>query len=392
MTLNLIIMARCFAIDPKDIKEGVTYRYVGFYGSLIRALFRLSPKSTVFWYSTRDQSVVVINRNGFDKRKASMRSAVINAISETLKSKSYLAVIVAYPSVLPRITRVLEYVSCLALLKLLGLGRSRIIVDDFDYLVEALCDVSETRPSIATVAYYRVLEKTTLKLASSVVVLSEFWKDHIMRTYHVKASKILIVTDGSLVRLIPYELKKPDQPLVVLYSGSTMKVKDIDKLVSAIERLRAEGMNVDLQVAGIKVTDVPSWVHIGHYDWPSFVRNILLQSDVCAIPYPPSRFTFCHSIPAKLSDYMAAGKPIISTNLKEVGTIIRSNNCGLVAKDWREFEIHLKRLYEDRALAVKLGYNGRVAAEKHFNYELLADMFLENLIQLFRTNKKSRAR
>jgi glycosyltransferase involved in cell wall biosynthesis len=91
-------------------------------------------------------------------------------------------------------------------------------------------------------------------------------------------------------------------------------------------------------------------------------------------------------MPAKLFDYMAAGKPIISTNLKEVGDIIRSNDCGLVAENWAEFEVHLKRLYEDRALATKLGKNGRVAVEKYFNYELIAAMFLENLIEQFKKN------
>lgn len=390
MVLNLIVLARCFAIDPKDIKEGVTYRYVGFYGSLIKALFKLSPESNVFWYSVDNQSLRAINRNGCQKRKASMMSAIINAISETLKNKSYLAVIVAYPSVLPKIDGILEYVFCLFFLKLASLGRIKTVVDDFDCRVEALYDVSETKPSTALVAYYRILEKTTLKLASQIVVLSEFWKNYISRIYRVKASKIFVVTNGSLSRLIPYKLKKPGQPLVVLYSGSATKVKNVDKLVSTIEKMRAQGMAVELHVAGIKVIDVPEWVHIAHYDWPNFISNSLFHSDVCVIPYPPEKFTFFHSIPAKLADYMAAGKPIISTNLKDVGDIIRSSNCGLVAKDWEEFEIDLERLYEDKALAEKLGYNGRVAAEESFNYELLAEMFLENLIKQFKTNQKSR--
>lgn len=88
---------------------------------------------------------------------------------------------------------------------------------------------------------------------------------------------------------------------------------------------------------------------------------------------------------------MVADKPIISTNLREVGGIIKSNNCGLVAKDWTEFEFHLRRLCEDRELATELSNNGLAAAEKYFNYEDLSKMFLENIIRQFEVSiKKTR--
>ena len=58
----------------------------------------------------------------------------------------------------------------------------------------------------------------------------------------------------------------------------------------------------------------------------------------------------------------------------------------LVAKDWTEFELHLEHLYENRELVTKLGDNGRVAAEKYFNYEKLAEFFLEDLVTSFTTN------
>jgi glycosyltransferase involved in cell wall biosynthesis len=388
MPLNLIILTGRFAINPHDIREGVGHRYVGLYGSLIKALFRLSPESSVFWYSVVDQYLRVITENGCGKRKANMISAVIDAISETFRSRSYLVVIIAYPSVLPRIFRILEYVFCLLILKLFSIERVRIIVDDFDPPVEAIYGFSETKPSTLWVTYAKILEKTTLKFASSIITISQFWKKNLARTYHMDENKLFVVSNGSLVGLIHANLKMPTQPLIVLYAGSARKVKDVDKLVLAIEKLRIQGMDVNLHIAGVKLMDLPSWVQSTHCDWPSFVGNILIQSDVCVIPYPSNKFHFFHSMPAKLFDYMAAGKPVISTNLKEVGDIIRSNNCGLVARDWNEFEVHLERLYKDRELAAKLGNNGRVAVEKYFNYELLAEMFLENLIQQFKIKHK----
>jgi len=388
MSLNLMILTSYFAIEPKNIRGGIGYRYVGLYGSLVKTLLKRSPKSKVFWYSHSDQSLRLFHLKKIAKYRTGMLKAVLHATLSTLKGGGRLAVIIAYPYAVPKVNAVFWYIFSLVILKSFGLGRIKIIVDDFDPPVEAMYAFSENKPSTVAVTYARILEKVTLKLASSIVAISEFWKKHLMRTYCLKENKIFVVSNGSVIRLIPYNLKKTTQPLIVLYSGSALKSKDIDKLVLAIENLRIQGMDVVLHIAGAKLMDLPSWVRTAHCDWPSFVGNILLQSDVCVIPYPPNKFTFFHSMPAKLFDYMAAGKPIISTNLKEVGDIIRSNNCGLVAKDWKEFEAHLKRLYKDRELTTKLGNNGRVTVEKYFNYELLAEMFLENVIQQFKTRHK----
>lgn len=383
MALNLMILARDFALNPEDVREGVTYRYAGLYGSLTKTLLKRSPESKVFWYSVTDHSLRIITKQGYKDQKASMISALRNAVFGTLRSKSYLTVIIAYPSVLPRVSRIFEYVSCLLFFKLFSFPQIRVFVDAFDYQVEAAYDFSETAPSFMLVNYYRLLDKLSFSFASSIVVLSEFWKNHIMKIYHLQANKILVVTSGSLLRFIPHKLKDQHGTFIVLYAGSTMKCKDIDKLVLAIANLRAKGLKIDLHIAGIKVMDVPSWVNIAHYEWSTLVRDILPRSDVCVIPYSSSKFAFNHSVPAKLFDYMAAGKPIVSTNLEVVGNIIRSYCCGLVAKDWTEFELHLEHLYENRELATKLGNNGRIAAEKYFDYEKLAEFFLEDLVNQY---------
>jgi glycosyltransferase involved in cell wall biosynthesis len=108
--------------------------------------------------------------------------------------------------------------------------------------------------------------------------------------------------------------------------------------------------------------DLPDFVIAGSYDWLNFVEDVLSNSDVGVIPYPPNILHFSYTVLSKLFDYMAAGKPIISTNLIEVGNIIKMFNCGLVAKNWKEFKLYLETLYYDRELAKRLGENGRRAA------------------------------
>ena len=389
MPLNLMILTSYFAIEPKSIRGGIGYRYVGLYGSLVKALLKNSPKSKVFWYSHTDQSLRIIGQTDCKRTKTAMIKAIINAISDTLRNRRVLAVIIAYPYAVPRINRIPEYLLSLLMLKIFSIKHIKVIVDEFDLPVEAAYAFSEVQPSTrarAAITYQRTLEIVTLKLASFIVTISEFLRQYMARRYHIREEKTFVVSNGSLVRLIRRNAKEFTKlPLKVLYAGSAMKVKDIEKLVSTVAKLREKGLYIDLYIAGAKLMDMPSWVFVAQHDWPNFVDDVLLEADLCVIPYPPNRLTFFHAVPAKLFDYMAAGKPIISTNLNEVRDIIKRFNCGLVARDWNEFELHLKRLHRDREFAKKLGENGRRAAEKYFNYELLAEALFEKLVKMLRS-------
>lgn len=383
MTLNLLILTSYFAIDPRTIRGGIGYRYAGLYGSLAKTLLRRSSDSKIFWYSHNDRSLRIISRNGVRRNNSTMLKALLSVVSLTFKNRSHLAVVVAYPHAVPGVKRVLEYLLCLAILKIFGVGPVRVIVDDFDLPVEVAYTFSTQSPSFIWTAYNRLLEMLTLKLASYVIALSEFWKQYLARIYHLNETKILVVPCGSLTKRVKYNPPRSEGPIMVLYAGSAMKVKDVDRLAQVIARLNEKGLEISLSVAGAELLNLPPWVHIAQYCWPDFVDNVLVKSDICAIPYPPNRFVFFNVVPAKLFDYMAAGKPVVSTNLREVGTIIKTFECGLIAKDWAEFEVCLEKLYYDRAFAKKLGENGRKAAEKHFNYELLAEALLTNILHMF---------
>jgi glycosyltransferase involved in cell wall biosynthesis len=384
MPLNLMILTSYFAIEPKNIRGGIGYRYVGLYGSLVKTLLKRSPKSKVFWYSHSDQSLRLFHSKKIAKYRTGMLKAVLHATLSTLKGGGRLAVIIAYPYAVPKVNAVFYYIFSLLVLKSFGLGCVKIIVDDFDPPVEAAYAFSETKPSMLSVVYGRTLEMLTLKLSSLIIVITESYKQHIAKVYHVNEEKIFVLTNGALVRLIPCVLPKIGLPFRVLYSGSAMKCKDVDKLVKVIDSLRKRGLNIELHVAGSKLMDLPDWVKFTQCNWPAFVKHLLSHSDIGVIPYPPNKLHFSLTMPTKPFDYMAAGKPIISTNLKETGNIVRTFNCGLVAKDWKEYERHIERLYQDRELAKELGRNGRKAAEKYFNYELLAEALLNKLIKTFK--------
>ncbi len=379
MPLRLFFLTRSYVARSEDIKEGISYRYVGLYRSLIDALFTLEPESCVYWYSVADGHLRIITNSGITKRKMGMARAVLYAISKTIKEQSYLSVILAYPSVLPRILKISEYASVLLLLKLFcSFKQIHFFVDDFDPPVEAKY-AFRPKVSIAIKIYDRMMELVTLKAASKVIVLSDFWKQYMISMYRINEGKFTIVPNGSQIKWINYNSPSVKGPLTVLYAGSAMNTKDINNMVDAISHLNKKGLEIQLLIAGRKLMPLPEWVQIVHYPWPRFIDQILVNSDVCIIPYSPRIFTFNHSLPAKLFDYMAAGKPVLSTELEEVGRIVREFNCGIVFSDWIDFERQLERLYNDRAMAISLGKNGREAVKKHFVYSQLATSLLKKI-------------
>lgn len=384
MALNLMILTNYFAIDPENMGGGIGYRYVGLYGSLVRKLLNNSRKSKVFWYSNRDRILRVMSRMKVEEVKCSMKRAVINAILNTLRNREYMIVIVAYPYAVPSIVRIFDYVLPLLTLKIFSLsGRIKIIIDDFDPPVESAYAFSETKPSLFTVVHGRMLEMLSLRLASSIIAVSESYRAYLAKTYRIKKEKFFVISNGCLVRFVQIVPPRTENPFRILYAGSAIKSKDVGKLVSVIDALRQDGLNIELYVAGAKLMDLPDWVQYKSCKWFDFIENLLSKSDLGVIPYPPNKLHFYFAMPAKLFDYMAAGKPVVSTNLKEVARVINAFECGLVAKNWDEFRLHIETLYYDRELAKRLGENGRKAVEEHFNYEILAGELLRKMIDMF---------
>jgi len=374
MQFNLMFITSFFVIEPRWIRGGISYRYVGLYGSIIKALDR---DSRVYWYSIRDSTLrIVCNSSPISEYRFGLLRAGLRAISETLKRGLPLIVIIAYPYGIPKVLKVHEYFALIFVLKLASvMKRAYLLVDDFDPPVEAAYVFSKDEPPGLLVLYYRARDFLTFRLATVVMTVSESFGQYFGMLYRI-TEKILVVPNGCLMEYVEQFPPRKEGSIMVLYAGHALKVNDVDKLVMAVKGLRERGLQIDLTVAGRKMMDLPAWVDTVSYEWPTFIEKVISKADICVIPYSPSFLFRNFASPAKLYDYMAAGKPIVSTNLKETAIVLRGFGCGLVARDWKEFQCYIETLYYDRELCRKLGENGRKAAEIFFDYNILANRVL----------------
>ena len=89
------------------------------------------------------------------------------------------------------------------------------------------------------------------------------------------------------------------------------------------------------------------------------VPGLLAQMDVAVAPYPPlDDFYFS---PLKLTEYMAAGLPVVASAVGQVPSLITDEHTGLLFEpgDVRALAAALARLQDDKPLLLRLGRAAR---------------------------------
>jgi len=76
--------------------------------------------------------------------------------------------------------------------------------------------------------------------------------------------------------------------------------------------------------------------------------------------------------PSKINDYLASGRPIISTPISDIKMIFKTEKIGILAEDNpEEFSDAILKLLRDKNLQTYLGKKGKEYAEKKLNWEIL---------------------
>jgi glycosyltransferase involved in cell wall biosynthesis len=204
------------------------------------------------------------------------------------------------------------------------------------------------------------------------------------------AKRVMIAHDG--IRLERFadlpdrdtaraRLKWPTDAFIVGYVGQlhTMSMsKGIDLLIAAIGHLP------QLPISLCLVGGPPSMVETLRAQWqhyglpaerflapgrvePSLVPICMAAFDVCAMPFPWTEHFAYYASPLKLFEYMAAGNPIISSDLPAVTEVVQHGKTALLVQpgDVDELADAIKRLYDDSALRERLGSAAKRESERY---------------------------
>ena len=178
----------------------------------------------------------------------------------------------------------------------------------------------------------------------------------------------------------------------VCYVGSISAMRGIRELVRACALLRSDA---ELAVAGQfseaalerEVRADPAWQavrHLGHLDRAG-VSSVMAESVAGLVTLYPAP-NYLDSLPVKMFEYMAAGIPVIASNIPLWREIIESNQCGVCVDplDPAAIAAAIDRFILDPEYARALGENGRRAIIEKYNWAVESEKlvaFYENFRQ-----------
>lgn len=116
------------------------------------------------------------------------------------------------------------------------------------------------------------------------------------------------------------------------------------------------------------------WRH--HSKQPAYLRH----AQVGVLPYPSTPHT-CTTLPNKIFDYIAAGLPVVATDIPPMRRIVTDSDSGLLTPpgDHLAFATALLRLFRDNELRGRLGRNGEAAIAGPYSWKEDERRFIERI-------------
>jgi glycosyltransferase involved in cell wall biosynthesis len=183
---------------------------------------------------------------------------------------------------------------------------------------------------------------------------------------------------------------------VVAYAGHLYAWKGVDVLLEALAQVpKARGLIVgghakepDLarltaRASGLGIGDRVTFTGMVE---PPRVARLLRQADVLALPNPASAISTRFTSPLKLFEYMAAGRPIVASDLPSIREVLQDEvNALLVAPGNPDLmAAAIERLIRDPALSARLAA-AALAAAPAYSWDRRAERLEELLDGLVTT-------
>lgn len=231
-----------------------------------------------------------------------------------------------------------------------------------------------------------IVESISLKSANHILAMVEESKNRLINK-GILTEKITIVSNTPVLKRFqdakasfPGMLAKHRGKLILLYVGLLNYSRGLDTVLESLKLFREVNNNFFLVLLGtgnakeylqklankLKVDK-----YVGFEGWVDnkLVPEYVASSDICLVSHHKCSH-WDNTIPNKLFDYMAAGKPVLVSDVTPMKRIVQETGSGLIYKDYDKeaFVSQLIKL-QDRELRFKLGQNGVKAVQEYYNWD-----------------------
>ena len=187
---------------------------------------------------------------------------------------------------------------------------------------------------------------------------------------------------------------------ILFYHGDYSPTRGIENLISSINLLNPElKKKIELFIVGMPTEKI---AYLSKYiENKNLKKNVKIKKkveykkiiqyikscDAGIIPLPPEHKWWRVSSPLKTLEYMAAGKPIIATNIPFHQQIFRKRNCGILLNTGNPADLAdgIERLYNKNKELKEIGLNCRKIIEKEYTWNKMAKKFETYLLEIIKS-------
>jgi glycosyltransferase involved in cell wall biosynthesis len=243
-----------------------------------------------------------------------------------------------------------------------------------------------------------LVEFFALRGSDHIFVVVEESKDRLIKK-GVPPNKITIVGNTPVMKrfqdaraTFPGTINRNRGKLILLYVGLLNFSRGLEMVLRSLRQYVEIDKQVFLVMLGTgsaekklkeMVCQLKLEEHVGFEGWVEnkCVPKYIASSDICLVPHHKCGH-WNNTIPNKLFDYMAAGKPVLASDAIPVKRIMQQFDCGLIYEDHDE-EKFFSRLCQLRnpEERERLGQNGIKAVRDRYNWSNDSAEMINSLIR-----------
>jgi glycosyltransferase involved in cell wall biosynthesis len=220
------------------------------------------------------------------------------------------------------------------------------------------------------------LGKQVFENATKIVTRSQWARKSVINDYNINPGKVKVIYPGvDITKLTPPINKNPQKPFKILFVGNDFDRKGGNDLLDVFLKAFYKEAELHLVTHAPIKCDYPNvYLHNNIKAYTPQWLELYHQADVFVMPTHFEGFGWV------FIEAMAAGLPVIATNINAIPEIVTHGETGFLIEkgDHNDLACKLRVLIENSTLAKEMGIKGREIAEKKFNARLHCQI-LENL-------------
>lgn len=365
-----ILRGRCVAVSTYSAWSILNYRL-----GLVRRLLSLGVKVVVI--SPPDDSVPAVTALGCIHVPMSLQTTGRNPFNDLASIPTYLR---AFKEHQPEV--LLNYTIKPVIYGTIAARLSRV---DVINTITGIGQTFDQKPHVLFII--KSLYRLSQRYARWVFFQNKDQRDFFLSMRLLKPDQARLVS-GSGVDLEKFQWSAPrsERPFVFLLLARMLRPKGVYEFVEAARELRQQGINARFVLAGehkperdiaVDRADLNRWVNEGLVEYRGMVEDVpaLLQSVDCAVL--PS---YTEGTPRSLLEALAAGRPIIASDVEGCREVVQDGVNGLFCKvrDSRDLARQMARVVGmSGEELLTMSRAGRAFVEARFDERKVVEVYIQ---------------